>query len=127
MGNSFFDFFQLMLAVYLFYAAFNTKGGLYEFPGVDEEVAESMRPKLKAMFLSAGCVALLDGAVSFLRTQMFTVTTAENGVQTITQNFQIGGLDFISYRFLSGISSVLTLALIGFFVFLFIWIRRKTK
>ena len=128
MNNSFFDFFQLMLAVYLFYAAFNKNGSLYDFPGVPEEVAADMRPKLKAMFLSAGSIALLDGLISFLKTRMFTVVTnAADGVQTVTQNFEIAGLPFVSYRLLNGISSVLTLLLISFFVFLFIWIRHKTK
>ena len=128
MDNSFFDFFQLMLAVYLFYAAFNKNGSLYDFPGVPEEVAADMRPKLKTMFLCAGSVALLDGIISFLKNRMFTaVTDAATGVQTVTQNFEIAGLPFVSYRLLNGISSVLTLLLIGFFVFLFIWIRHKTK
>ena len=128
MNNSFFDFFQLMLAVYLFYAAFNKNGSLYEFPGVPEEVQAEMRPKLKAMFLGAGCIALLDGLISFLKTRMFTVVTnAVDGVQTVTQNFEISGLPFVSFRLLNGISTVLTVLLIGFFVFLFIWIRHKTK
>lgn len=126
MNSSFFDFFQLMLAVYLFYAAFNKNGSLYEFPDVPEEVQAEMKPKLRAMFLGAGCVALLDGAISFLKNRMFTVVNGD-GTQTITQNFEIDWLPFVSYELLNTISTVLTVLLVAFFIFLFVWIRKKTK
>lgn len=126
MNNSFFDFFQLMLAVYLFYAAFNKNGSLYEFPGVPEEIVADMKPKLKIMFLCAGCVSLLDCSISFLKNRMFTVVNAD-GVETITQNFTIDWLPFLSYPLLNTISTVLLVLLLGFFVFLFIWIRKQTK
>jgi hypothetical protein len=126
MGNNFFDFFQLMLAVYLFYAAFNKNGSLYEFPGVPEAIVADMKPKLKIMFLCAGSVALLDSGISFLKNRMFTVVNVE-GVETITQNFRIDWLPFLSYRLLNTVSTVLLVLLMGFFVFLFIWIRKRTK
>lgn len=126
MNNTFFDFFQLMLAVYLFYAAFNKNGSLYEFPGVPEEIVADMKPKLRAMFLGAGCLALLDGGISFLKNRMFTVVNTD-GVQTITQNFTIDWLPFLSYPLLNTISTVLLILLMAFFVFLFIWIRKRTK
>ena len=126
MDSSFFDFFQLMLAVYLFYAAFNKNGSLYEFPGVPEEIVAYMKPRLRIMFLGAGCLALLDGGVSFLKNRMFTVVNTD-GVQTITQNFEIDWLPFLSYSLLNTISTVLLVLLMGFFVFLFLWIRKQVK
>lgn len=126
MNNSFFDFFQLMLAIYLFYAAFNKNGSLYEFPGVPEQVQAEMKPKLRAMFLGAGCIALLDSGISFLKSSMFTVVTTETA-QTITQNFEVDWLPFLSFRLLNTVSTVLTVLLVAFFIFLFIWIRKKTK
>ena len=126
MNNSFFDFFQLMLAVYLFYAAFNKNGSLYQFPDLPEETQAAIRPKLKTLFLSAGCIALLDGVISFLKNRMFTVTVTETE-SSIVQNFEIEFLPFLSYGLLNTISTVLTVLLIAFFIGLFIWLRKVTK
>ena len=126
MDNSFFDFFQLMLAVYLFYAAFNKNGSLYDFPNLPEETQATIRPKLRTMFLTAGCIALLDGMISFLKNRMFTVTVTETA-SAIVQNFEIDFLPFVTYELLNTISTVLTVLMILFFVVLFIWLRKVTK
>lgn len=126
MDNSFFDFFQLMLAVYLFYAAFNKNGSLYDFPNLPEETQAAIRPKLRTMFLTAGCIALLDGMISFLKNRMFTVTVTETA-SSIVQNFEIEFLPFVTYELLNTISTVLTVLMILFFVVLFIWLRKVTK
>ena len=126
MNNSFFDFFQLMLAAYLFYAAFNKNGSLYDFPNVPEERMAVIRPRLQKMFLGAGCIALLDGLISFLKNRMFTLTVTEES-STLAQNFEISFLPFVSYDLLNTISTVLTILMILFFVVLFIWLRKVTK
>lgn len=126
MNNSFFDFFQLMLAVYLFYAAFNKNGSLYDFPNVPEERMVIIRPKLKRMFLTMGSIALADGLISFLKNRMFTLTVTETG-STLTQNFEINFLPFLTYDILNTVSTVLTVLMILFFVILFIWLRKVTK
>lgn len=126
MNNTFFDFFQLMLAAYLFYAAFNKNGSLYDFPNVSEERMAIIRPKLRNLFLTMGSIALLDGLISFLKNRMFTLTVTEAG-SSLTQNFEIGFLPFLTYDLLNTISTVLTVVMILCFVGLFIWIRKITK
>ena len=53
-------------------------------------------------------------------------TADETGV-TIVQNYSIDALPFLSYDLLSVLSAVLTALLVGLLVFIFIWMRRKSR
>ncbi len=121
--TGFLDTFQLMIAGYLFYAAFKGNGNLYNYPGVPKEKRAGMRKNLRKFYFWGGIIALLDTAASMLQSAMFTVNYTETG-QEITQNFTIEALPFLTYDMLSTISLSLSIGLMLLFVILIIYTRK---
>lgn len=120
------DSFQLIVALYLFYIAIKGTGQMYRFGDMDEEAQALVRKPLRICYAISGFIALADFGVCCLQSNMFTRTVGEDGVQ-IVQNFTIDALPFLSYGMLTIASSVLIALLLGFLVFVVIWVRRKTR
>ena len=59
--------------------------------------------------------------------QMFTKTVAESGAVNITQNFTISGLPFITYSFLSVLSSILSILVFVILIGIVFWLLRKGR
>ena len=63
---------------------------------------------LRLIYLTAGLIALAETAVCMLQNAMFTQNMTDAGM-TVTQNFVIESLPFLTYPMLSAVSSVLTI------------------
>lgn len=120
------DAFQLLAAVYLFWTAYRGKGTLFNFPGIPQEKAETVRRNLRIIYAAGGLIALLDGIVSMLQNEMFTVSYAENGME-IVQNFTIGSMPFITFGLLRTISICCIIAILLLLAGVFIYVRRQQR
>lgn len=123
MSHTSLDAFQLLVAVYLFYVAVRGSGTLYNFPEVPKQKQESVRQVLRKIYFAGGCIALLDGAASMLQNSMFTAEYTENGVN-ITQNYTLDALPFITYRMLTTVSIVCTVAFVLLLAGVIIYTRK---
>ena len=74
----------------------------------------------------ARCTASAIWTPEYAAFQQRLRTADETGV-TIVQNYSIDALPFLSYDLLSVLSAVLTALLVGLLVFIFIWMRRKSR
>ena len=83
--------------------------------------------KLKILYVICGCIALSEFGVSILKNQMFAQTVSDSGILTITQNFKIPGMSFISFRLLSMLSTVLSILVFVMLIGIVIWIYKKIK
>ena len=111
------DSFQIVVALYLFYIAFKGSGQMYRFGDMDEETQQQIRTPLRLLYAAGGLIALIE----------FGLCTADETGVTIVQNYSIDALPFLSYDLLSVLSAVLTALLVGLLVFIFIWMRRKSR
>lgn len=127
MSTAFLDSFQLVIALYLFYIAFKGDGQMYRFGNLSEEQQAQVKKPLRIMYTICGFVALSEFGVSSLMSQMFTKTTAESGAVVMTQNFTISGMPFITYSFLSILSSVLSILVFVILIGIVFWLLRKSK
>jgi len=120
------DSFQLIVALYLLYLAVRGKGQMYRFGGIPEDKQPRVRRRLRAVYAAGGLIALADTGVGALQGRMFTVTAAGDGT-VITQNFRVEALPFLTYRFLSITSSVLTGLVILLLAAAFVYLRRVSQ
>ena len=130
MGTDFIDSFQLIIGIYLLYMGVrgenleNLLSGTPDKNEVKEPVA------LRVLYIVGAVFALSDFGICMLRNKMFTVEAAGEGV-TITQNFTIDTLPFLTYDLMNTVSRVLSLlalaVLIGSAVWLLILSSRHEK
>ena len=130
MGTDFIDSFQLIIGIYLLYMGVrgenleNLLSGTPDKNEVKEPVA------LRVLYIVGAVFALSDFGICMLRNKMFTVEAAQEGV-TITQNFTIDALPFLTYDLMNTVSRVLSLlalaVLIGSAVWLLILSSRYEK
>ena len=130
MGTDFIDSFQLIIGIYLLYMGVrgenleNLLSGTPDKNEVKEPVA------LRVLYIVGAVFALSDFGICMLRNKMFTVEAAQEGV-TITQNFTIDALPFLTYDLMNTVSRVLSLlalaVLIGSAVWLLILSSRHEK
>ncbi|MCD2493669.1 hypothetical protein LQE92_13745 [Lacrimispora sp. NSJ-141] len=116
MSTAFLDSFQLVIAVYLFYIAFKGKGQMYRFGNLSEEQQARVHKPLRILYTVGGFIALSEFGICALQSQMFTRSAGEGGSVTIIQNFTVKGLEFISYPFLSALSTILSLLVFGLLI-----------
>ena len=119
------DSFQLVVGLYLFYVAIKGSGQMYRFGDMDEKTQLQIRKTLRILYAVGGTLALAEFGLCALQNSMFTRTADESGV-TITQNYSIDALPFLSYNLLSILIFSLTMLLVGLLAFVFLWMRRKS-
>ena len=118
--------FQLIVALYLFYVAIKGSGTMYRFFDLPEEYQHKTRTPLRIIYVVCGVLALLDAALSMLRSSMFTVA-AVDGASVVTQNYTIPVLPFLSYSFIEIASSVLTGLIVAVLCGVLVWLRILSK
>ena len=120
------DSFQLIVALYLFYVAIKGSGTMYRFFDLPEEYQHKTRTPLRIIYVVCGVLALLDAALSMLRSSMFTVA-AVDGASVVTQNYTIPALPFLSYSVIEIAGSVLTGLIVAALCGVLIWLRVLSK
>ena len=120
------DSFQLIVGLYLYYVAIKGSGQMYRFGDMDEETERHIRRPLRIIYTVGGTLALIEFGLCALQNSMFTRTVDESGI-TITQNYSNDVLPFLSYNLLSILIFSLTVLLVGLLVFVFVWMRRKSR
>lgn len=120
------DSFQLIVALYLFYVAIKGSGTMYRFFDLPEEYQHKTRTSLRIIYVVCGVLALLDAALSMLRSSMFTVA-AVDGASVVTQNYTTPALPFLSYSFIEIAGSVLTGLIVAALCGVLIWLRVLSK
>ena len=120
------DSFQLIVALYLFYVAIKGSGTMYRFFDLPEEYQHKTRTPLRIIYVVCGVLALLDAALSMLRSSMFTVAAVDDA-SVVTHNYTIPALPFLSYSFIEIASSVLTGLIVAALCGVLIWLRVLSK
>lgn len=122
MSTVFLDSFQLIVAVYLLYLAIKGKGKMYQFFDIPQADQPRVQKLLRTAYLVCGLLALLDAGANMLQNSMYTQNILESGT-TITQNFTVESLPFLSYDLLSTVSAVLTGLIVAGLAGVFIYLR----
>ena len=120
------DAFQILVAFYLFYTAWTGSGTLYNFPGIPKKKAGIVRRNLRIIYIIGGVVSLLDGAVSMLLNNMFSVSYTEEGAE-IVQNYTIDAFPFITYGMLRSISFGCIIFMLILLAGVFIYLRKQQR
>jgi len=130
MGTGFIDSFQLIIGIYLLYMGVKGENLENRLSGTPDKNEVKEPVALRVLYIVGAVFALSDFGICMLRNKMFTVEAAQEGV-TITQNFTIDALPFLTYDLMNTVSRVLSLlalaVLIGSAVWLLILSSRHEK
>ena len=130
MGTGFIDSFQLIIGIYLLYMGVKGENLENRLSGTPDKNEVKEPAALRVLYIVGAVFALSDFGICMLRNKMFTVEAAQEGV-TITQNFTIDALPFLTYDLMNTVSRVLSLlalaVLIGSAVWLLILSSRHEK
>ena len=130
MGTGFIDSFQLIIGIYLLYMGVNGENLENRLSGTPDKNEVKEPAALRVLYIVGAVFALSDFGICMLRNKMFTVEAAQEGV-SITQNFTIDALPFLTYDLMNTVSRVLSLlalaVLIGSAIWLFILSSRHEK
>ena len=130
MGTGFIDSFQLIIGIYLLYMGVKGENLGNRLSGTPDKNEVKEPVALRVLYIVGAVFALSDFGICMLRNKMFTVEAAQEGV-TITQNFTIDALPFLTYDLMNTVSRVLSLlalaVLIGSAVWLLILSSRYEK
>ena len=130
MGTGFIDSFQLIIGIYLLYMGVKGENLGNRLSGTPDKNEVKEPVALRVLYIVGAVFALSDFGICMLRNKMFTVEAAGEGV-TITQNFTIDALPFLTYDLMNTVSRVLSLlalaVLIGSAVWLLILSSRHEK
>ena len=130
MGTGFIDSFQLIIGIYLLYMGVKGENLGNRLSGTPDKNEVKEPVALRVLYIVGAVFALSDFGLCMLRNKMFTVEAAQEGV-TITQNFTIDALPFLTYDLMNTVSRVLSLlalaVLIGSAIWLFILSSRHEK
>lgn len=130
MGTGFIDSFQLIIGIYLLYMGVKGENLENRLSGTPDKNEVKEPVALRVLYIVGAVFALSDFGICMLRNKMFTVEAAQEGV-TITQNFTIDALPFLTYDLMNTVSRVLSLlalaVLIGSAVWLLILSSRYEK
>ena len=130
MGSGFADSLQLLIGVYLLYMGIKGENLENKMSGVPDK-NEVKEPKaLRVLYIIGGIAALSDFGICMLRNNMFTAEQTEAGL-SVTQNYTISALPFLTYDLMNTASRVLSLIalaiLIGSAIWLFVLSSRYEK
>lgn len=130
MGTGFIDSFQLIIGIYLLYMGVRGENLENRLSGIPDKNEVKEPVALRVLYIVGAVFALSDFGICMLRNKMFTVEAAQEGV-TVTQNFTIDALPFLTYDLMNTVSRVLSLlalaVLIGSAVWLLILSSRHEK
>ena len=130
MGTGFIDSFQLIIGIYLLYMGVKGENLENRLSGTPDKNEVKGPAALRVLYIVGAVFALSDFGICMLRNKMFTVEAAQEGV-SITQNFTIDALPFLTYDLMNTVSRVLSLlalaVLIGSAIWLFILSSRHEK
>ena len=130
MGTGFIDSFQLIIGIYLLYMGVKGENLGNRLSGTPDKNEVKEPVALRVLYIVGAVFALSDFGICMLRNKMFTVEAAQEGV-SITQNFTIDALPFLTYDLMNTVSRVLSLlalaVLIGSAVWLLILSSRHEK
>lgn len=130
MGTGFIDSFQLIIGIYLLYMGVKGENLGNRLSGTPDKNEVKEPVALRVLYIVGAVFALSDFGICMLRNKMFTVEAAQEGV-TVTQNFTIDALPFLTYDLMNTVSRVLSLlalaVLIGSAVWLLILSSRHEK
>ena len=130
MGTGFIDSFQLIIGIYLLYMGVKGENLENRLSGTPDKNEVTEPAALRVLYIVGAVFALSDFGICMLRNKMFTVEAAQEGV-SITQNFTIDALPFLTYDLMNTVSRVLSLlalaVLIGSAVWLLILSSRYEK
>ena len=130
MGTGFIDSFQLIIGIYLLYMGVKGENLGNRLSGTPDKNEVKEPAALRVLYIVGAVFALSDFGICMLRNKMFTVEAAQEGV-SITQNFTIDALPFLTYDLMNTVSRVLSLlalaVLIGSAIWLFILSSRHEK
>lgn len=130
MGTGFIDSFQLIIGIYLLYMGVKGENLENRLSGTPDKNEVKEPAALRVLYIVGAVFALSDFGICMLRNKMFTVEAAQEGV-SITQNFTIDALPFLTYDLMNTVSRVLSLlalaVLIGSAIWLFILSSRHEK
>jgi len=121
MGSGFADSLQLLIGIYLLYMGIRGENLENRMSGVPDK-KEVKEPKaLRVLYIIGGIAALSDFGICMLRSRMFTVEQTEAGL-SVTQNFTISSLPFLTYDLLNTASRILSLAALAILIISAIWL-----
>ena len=130
MGTGFIDSFQLIIGIYLLYMGVKGENLENRLSGTPDKNEVKEPAALRVLYIVGAVFALSDFGICMLRNKTFTVEAAQEGV-SITQNFTIDALPFLTYDLMNTVSRVLSLlalaVLIGSAVWLLILSSRYEK
>ena len=130
MGTGFIDSFQLIIGIYLLYMGVKGENLENRLSGTPDKNEVTEPAALRVLYIVGAVFALSDFGICMLRNKMFTVEAAQEGV-SITQNFTIDALPFLTYDLMNTVSRVLSLlalaVLIGSAIWLLILSSRHEK
>ena len=130
MGTGFIDSFQLIIGIYLLYMGVKGENLGNRLSGTPDKNEVKEPVALRVLYIVGAVFALSDFGICMLRNKMFTVEAAQECV-SITQNFTIDALPFLTYDLMNTVSRVLSLlalaVLIGSAVWLLILSSRYEK
>lgn len=130
MGTGFIDSFQLIIGIYLLYMGVKGENLENRLSGTPDKNEVKEPAALRVLYIVGAVFALSDFGICMLRNKMFRVEAAQEGV-SITQNFTIDALPFLTYDLMNTVSRVLSLlalaVLIGSAIWLFILSSRHEK
>ena len=130
MGTGFIDSFQLIIGIYLLYMGVKGENLENRLSGTPDKNEVKEPAALRVLYIVGAVFALSDFGICMLRNKMFTVEASQEGV-SITQNFTIDALPFLTYDLMNTVSRVLSLlalaVLIGSAIWLFILSSRHEK
>ena len=130
MGTGFIDSFQLIIGIYLLYMGVKGENLGNRLSGTPDKNEVKEPVALRVLYIVGAVFALSEFGICMLRNKMFTVEAAQEGV-SITQNFTIDALPFLTYDLMNTVSRVLSLlalaVLIGSAVWLLILSSRYEK
>ena len=121
MGSGFVDSLQLIIGIYLLYMGLKGENLGNRLSGVPDRQEVKEPRALRVLYIIGGVFALSDFAICMLRNNMFTVEQTQTGV-SVTQNFTISALPFLTYDLMNSISKVLSFLALAVLIGSAIWL-----
>ena len=126
MGSGFIDSFQLLIGIYLLYMGVKGENLGSRLSGVPDQNEVKEPRALRGLYIVGAVFALSDFALCYLRNSMFTVEQGEAGL-SVTQNFTVSALPFLTYDLMNKVSNVLSLLALAVLVISSIWLFRLSS
>ena len=121
MGTGFIDSFQLIIGIYLLYMGVKGENLENRLSGTPDKNEVKEPAALRVLYIVGAVFALSDFGICMLRNKMFTVEAAQEGV-SITQNFTIDALPFLTYDLMNTVSRVLSLLALAVLIVSAVWL-----